>query len=138
MADINLPDEENTNQQMQPDRQNEDLAEDNFCLIFNPLLRTLRGFGLFFYYRKTSSLAGRWSIDRVYCTVMMMLILGSLMKSLAMYKDPIDFGPVLFLKLINTSWVSTCDIYRERFTFIYITEITLSFLLPMSILCHRR
>lgn len=92
------------------EKQKQKETHEKFDLVFGPLLITLQLFGLYFDTQKRPH-KKKWTVCRVYATVIMMAIWSSLFRSFLAYQEAVTFGPILFTKLISTTWHFLCSFH---------------------------
>ena len=79
---------------------------DMFHDTFKPVINTLKLFGLYFDIDKRGFWRSKWTFNRMYCVWIQIVVWLGFVRSLYPYRDPAEFGAMLFMKFIMTTWVS--------------------------------
>ena len=83
---------------------------DMFHDTFKPVINTLKLFGLYFDIGRRGFRGSKWTLNRMYCVFAQGILWLGFIRSLYPYRFKSEFGAVLFMKLINTTWVSSTAI----------------------------
>ena len=81
---------------------------DMFHETFKPVMTMLKCFGIYFDIDKQGFGKSKWTMNRIYCTLVLCIVWLGFARSCYPYRYESEFGAVLFTKLINSAWVSFC------------------------------